>query len=59
MGLMTQFEKKYGLVEGSCGHGDAMENSVTLHIAPDQMNMEKAIPGYVDPMTDEVLTDLR
>lgn len=58
MGLMAQFEKKYGLVEGSCGHGGAMETSVMLHIAPDQVDMDKATPGYVGPMTEDVLNKL-
>lgn len=55
LGLMSQFEKKYGLTEGSCGHGGAMETSVMLHIAPDQVHMDKATPGYIGPMTDDVL----
>ena len=58
MNLMTQFEKKYGLVEGSCGHGGAMETSVMLHIAPDQVDMDKATPGYIGPMTDDILNEL-
>ncbi|WML49120.1 creatininase family protein [Neobacillus sp. PS3-34] len=47
VGLNAQFEKKFGLVEGSTGHGCAMETSVMLHIAPDQVDMEKATPGYI------------
>jgi creatinine amidohydrolase len=58
MDLLTQFEKKYGLVEGSCGHGCAMETSVMLHIAPDQVDMDKATPGYIGPMTEDVLNKL-
>ena len=58
MGLMAQFEKKYGLAEGSCGHGGAMETSVMLHIAPDQVEMEKATPGFIGKMTEEVLAKL-
>ncbi|MGP4081541.1 creatininase family protein [Pseudalkalibacillus sp. R45] len=58
MELMTQFEKKFGLVEGSCGHGGAMETSVMLHIAPDQVDMDKATPGYIGPMTEDVLNKL-
>lgn len=53
--LMAQFEKKYGLVEGSTGHGGAMETSVMLHIAPDLVDMDNATPGYIGPMTDEAL----
>ncbi|WP_221567781.1 creatininase family protein [Alkalihalobacillus sp. TS-13] len=58
MELMARFEKKYGLVEGSCGHGGAMETSVMLHIAPDQVDMDKATPGYIGPMTEDVLNKL-
>ncbi|TLS36781.1 creatininase family protein [Pseudalkalibacillus caeni] len=58
MELMAQFEKKYGLVEGSCAHGGAMETSVMLHIAPNQVDMDKAKAGYVGPMTEEVLNKL-
>lgn len=58
MGLMSQFEKRFGLAEGSCGHGGAMETSVMLHIAPDQVDMNKAVPGYVGPMTEDVLNKL-
>ncbi|HWO75272.1 MAG TPA: creatininase family protein [Bacillus sp. (in: firmicutes)] len=58
MDLMAQFEKKFGLVEGSCGHGGAMETSVMLHIAPDQVDMTKATPGYIGPMTGDVLNKL-
>jgi creatinine amidohydrolase len=56
--LMAQFEKKYGLVEGSTGHGGAMETSVMLHIAPEQVEMDKATPGYIGQMTDDVLDNL-
>jgi creatinine amidohydrolase len=56
--LLGQFEKKYGLAEGSCGHGGAMETSVLLHIAPDHVDMEKATPGYIGPTTEEVLNKL-
>lgn len=58
MGLMAQFEKKYGLVEGSCGHGGAMETSVMLHIAPEQVDMDKATPGYIGQMTEDLLDRL-
>jgi creatinine amidohydrolase len=58
MNLMKQFEKKYGLGEGSTGHGGAMETSVMLYIAPDQVDMEKATPGYIGPMTEDVLDNL-
>ena len=56
--LMAQFEKKHGLVEGSTGHGGAMETSVMLHIAPELVDMDKATPGYIGPMTDEALEKL-
>jgi creatinine amidohydrolase len=56
--LKIQFEKKYGLVEGSCGHGGGMETSVMLHIAPDQVNVDKATPGYIGPMTEDTLSKL-
>jgi creatinine amidohydrolase len=58
MDLMAQFEKKFGLVEGSCGHGGAMETSVMLHIAPDQVDMNTATPGYIGPMTEDKLNKL-
>lgn len=58
MGLMAQFERKYNLAEGSCGHGGAMETSVMLHIAPDQVDMEKAVPGFIGKMNEEVLEKL-
>lgn len=58
IGLMAQFEKKYGLVEGSTGHGGAMETSVMLHIAPDQVDMDKATPGYIGTLTEDVLNKL-
>lgn len=58
MDLMAQFEKKYGLAEGSCGHGGAMETSVMLHVAPDQVDMDKATPGYIGSMTEDVIDRL-
>lgn len=58
MGLMAQFERQYDLAEGSCGHGGAMETSVMLHIAPDQVDMEKATPGFIGKMNEEVLEKL-
>lgn len=58
MALLGQFEKKYGLAEGSTGHGGAMETSVMLHVAPEQVDMEKATPGYIGKMTEEKLDSL-
>jgi creatinine amidohydrolase len=58
MDLMAQFEKKWGLAEGSCGHGGAMETSVMLHIAPDQVVMERATPGFIGKMTEDNLGKL-
>lgn len=56
--LMAGFERKYGLAEGSTGHGGAMETSVMLHIAPDLVDMEKAEPGFIGRLTDEALEKL-
>lgn len=56
--LMLQFEQKYDLAEGSTGHGGAMETSVMLHIAPELVDMKKAEPGYIGPLTDEALGKL-
>lgn len=35
-----------------------METSVMLHIAPDQVDMEKATPGFIGKMNEEVLEKL-
>jgi creatinine amidohydrolase/Fe(II)-dependent formamide hydrolase-like protein len=35
-----------------------METSVMLHIAPDQVDMDKATPGYIGPMTEDALNKL-
>lgn len=56
--VMHQMSEEYDLGKGVSGHAGAFETAIMLYIAPEQVDMSRAEPGFTAPLTAQVARDL-